>query len=118
MKKIRITIISLTIIILVIVLSFIAENWIPGKYAIKESDFKSYEPYILVQEVHYTGTGWVQVGNENGYFLPEEWIGCGMLRPVYFLEDNKAVVLNFESNATWENLRQIELFNRTSKQHP
>lgn len=27
----------------------------------------------MVQEVHYTGTGWVQVGNESGYFLPEAY---------------------------------------------
>lgn len=38
---------------------FIKVNWVPGKYAVKESDFSQYEPYILVQEVHYTGTGWV-----------------------------------------------------------
>lgn len=35
-------------------------------YISKESDFENYEPYILVQKVHYTGTGWVQVGDEDG----------------------------------------------------
>lgn len=73
MKKMRVTIIALTLIILAIAL-FITVNWIPGRYAIKESDFKNYEPYILVQEVHYTGTGWVQTGDENGYFLPEAYV--------------------------------------------
>ncbi len=68
----------LVFIILVVVL-FIMVNWIPGKYAIKESDFKNYESYILVQEVHYTGTGWVQVGNENGYFLPEEYADTNLI---------------------------------------
>ena len=64
MKKLRVTIIVLTLIILVIVVFFVV-NWIPEKYAIKENDFKNYETYILVQEAHYTGTGWMQVGNEN-----------------------------------------------------
>ena len=73
MKKTRATIIILILVTLAIV-SFITVNWIPGKYAIKENDFKNYEPYILVQEVHYTGTGWVQVGDENDSFSPEEYI--------------------------------------------
>ena len=73
MKKMRITIIVLILIILVVGL-FVIVNWIPDKYAIKEDDFNNYESYILVQEVHYTGTGWIQIGNENGYFLPEAYI--------------------------------------------
>ena len=78
MKKTRATIIILILVTLAIV-SFITVNWIPGKYAIKENDFKNYEPYILVQEVHYTGTGWVQVGNENGSFSPEEYIDINIV---------------------------------------
>lgn len=72
MKK-QVTIIASTLIILTITL-FIIVNWLPGKYAIKESDFKNYEPYILAQEVHYTGTGWVQTGDENGYFSSEAYV--------------------------------------------
>lgn len=244
MKKARATIIVLILVILAIG-SFITANWIPGKYAVKENVFKNYEPYILVREVHYTGTGWVQVGNENGSFSPEEyldinivngsilpqmemynedyvntflckaeyegkvehdafedeidsyyivewypvypvlrdtilpawmypesfmtkqevkklepviievegfeveyretgkesavedfngielgssiyeisdklgepdeWIGSGMLRPVYFLEDNRVVVLHFEYPAACENLKQIVLINANGK---
>lgn len=62
----------MTLIILIIIL-FVAANWIPEKYAIRENELSNYEPYILVKEVHYTGTGWVQVGNENGYFSPETY---------------------------------------------
>ena len=40
----------------------------PIKYAIKEDEFSQYSNYILVQEVHYTGTGWTMVGDETGYF--------------------------------------------------
>ena len=70
-------VIILVLIMLVIGL-FIKINWTPAKYAIKEDEFNSYKPYILVQEVHYTGTGWVQVGNENGYFLLEEYIDINL----------------------------------------
>lgn len=52
---------------------FIKTYWIPDKYAIKENEFSNYEPYILVQEVHYTGTGWVQVGDESGYFSSADY---------------------------------------------
>lgn len=78
MRKKRITV----IILAVMILAFIAINWIPGKYAVKEEDFKKYEPYILVQEVHYTGTGWVQVGDEGGYFLPEAYIDIGLVNGI------------------------------------
>lgn len=88
MKK-RVTIIALTLIILAIAL-FIIVNRIPGKYAIKESDFKNFEPYILVQEVHYTGTGWVQAGNENGYFSPEAYIDIVLT--------NGSILLQIEMN--------------------
>lgn len=67
-----------TLIISAIVL-FMKANWIPEKYAVKAEDFKNYEPYILVQEVHYTGTGWVQVGDENGYFLPEAYMDINLM---------------------------------------
>lgn len=62
------------IILLVIIGVFIRLNWIPGKYAIKEEEYNAYSPYILVQEVHYTGTGWTQVGDENGYFSSGDYI--------------------------------------------
>jgi len=74
----RITIIVLILIILVVGL-FVIVNWIPDKYAIKEDNFNNYESYILVQEVHYTGTGWIQIGNENGYFLPEAYIDINLI---------------------------------------
>lgn len=74
MKKMKVIIIVLLVIVL-----FIIVNRIPGKYAIKENDFKNYAPYILVQEVHYTGTCWVQVGNENGYFSSEEYIDINLI---------------------------------------
>lgn len=62
------------IVLLVIIGVFIRLNWIPGKYAIKEEEYNAYSPYILVQEVHYTGTGWTQVGDENGYFSSGDYI--------------------------------------------
>lgn len=40
---------------------------------------------------------------------PDTWIGCGMLRPVYFLENNKVVVFHFNYPAACEDLRQVVL---------
>lgn len=77
MKKMQVGLIILILIMLVIGL-FIKINWTPAKYAIKEDEFNNYNPYILVQEVHYTGTGWTQIGNENGYFLPEAYIDINL----------------------------------------
>ena len=51
---------------------FIKSYWSPGKYAVKE-DFDNFSPYIIVQEVHYTGTGWVLVGDESGYFSSDDY---------------------------------------------
>ncbi len=63
----------------VVIVLFMIVNWIPEKFAIKGDDFKNYEPYILVQEVHYTGTGWAQVGNEEGYFLPDAYVDINLI---------------------------------------
>lgn len=78
MKKIWTGIIVAVLVMAGVIGLFIKVNWIPGKYAVKESDFSRYEPYILVKEVHYTGTGWVQTGNEGGYFLPEEYVDINL----------------------------------------
>lgn len=84
MKKKKIWIILGIVIVLVMAflcffIPFFMTHWIPEKYAVKESDFQNYDPYILVQEVHYTGTGWVQVGDETGYFLPEAYIDINLV---------------------------------------
>lgn len=68
MKKIWTGVIVMALVMAGLIGLFIKVNWVPGKYTVKESDFSQYEPYILVQEVHYTGTGWVQTGDENGRF--------------------------------------------------
>lgn len=40
---------------------------------------------------------------------PDAWIGCGMLRPVYFLEDGGAVTLHFQYPAVCDGLREVVL---------
>lgn len=57
---------------------FLKVNWIPAKYALEENEFMNYKPYILIQEVHYTGTGWAQVGDENGYYLSDSYIDVNL----------------------------------------
>lgn len=78
MKKMRVVIIAFIIIVLIIILLAVV-NWIPGKYAVKENEFINYEPFILVKEVHYTGTGWIQVGDESGFFSPETYLDINLV---------------------------------------
>lgn len=40
----------------------------PVKYAVRVEEFDDYSQFLLVREVHYTGTGWAVVGDSNGYF--------------------------------------------------
>ena len=44
---------------------------------------------------------------------PDSWIGSGMLRPVYFLEDRKVVVFHFEYPAVCDGLNQIVLIDQS-----
>lgn len=67
------------ILILVGVWAFKTNYGTPAKYAIKEGDFDNYAPYIIVQEVHYTGTFWAQVGDESGYFSPESYLDIDLV---------------------------------------
>ena len=60
------------VLIMVTVSCFIYNYWIPIKYAVLEEEFSEYSSYILVREVHYTGTGWTKVGDERGYFEEEK----------------------------------------------
>lgn len=68
MKKRILIVLSVTSVVLISAKLYTVFFWIPAKYAIKKGDFVHYEPYIIVQEVHYTGTFWAQVGDESGYF--------------------------------------------------
>ena len=79
MKK-RIFIVLLALCIILISAKIIVnKNWIPAKYAVKEDDFNHYAPYIIVQEVHYTGTFWVQVGDESGYFSSKAYLDIDLV---------------------------------------
>lgn len=60
------------IAVLIILSKFIYYYWMPVKYAVKEERFHQYTDCILIEETHYTGTGWRQVGDESGYFSEEE----------------------------------------------
>ena len=60
------------IFVIGIMKSFISNYWTPVKMAVKEEEFKNYGNVILVKEMHYTGTGWAQVGDENGFFSKKE----------------------------------------------
>ena len=54
-------VVGLTALLIIGIASFSFWNR-PIKYAIKEDEFNQYSNYILVREVHYTGTGWAMGG--------------------------------------------------------
>lgn len=68
-KMKHIKLIILLVVFIVTALSAFALYWaFPAKYTVREEAFDHYEQFLLVREVHYTGTGWVIVGDESGYF--------------------------------------------------
>ncbi len=77
-KKMKIGIILLVLMMILAGGFFLKTNWSPAKYALKENEFINYKPYILIQEVHYTGTGWVQVGEKNGYYLSDSYVDVNL----------------------------------------
>lgn len=54
------------------------------------------------------GSSIYEISNKFGE--PDEWIGSGILRPVYFLEDNSVVVFHFEYPAVCKDLKQVVLY--------
>lgn len=54
-----------------------------------------------------------EIRNELGE--PDAWIGSGMLRPIYFLEDKKVVVFHFRYPAVCEDLKQIVIVNKNGE---
>ena len=88
-------ILALAGILLVAAGLFIKSYWSPGKYAVNEEDFDSFTPYIIVQEVHYTGTGWGLVGDESGYFSSEDYLDIdfvnGEVLPLMSIYDDEHV---------------------------
>ena len=53
--------------VICILMACILTSWIhPVKYAVQEEDFSDYSEYILVREVHYTGTGWSCIAEYQG----------------------------------------------------
>lgn len=72
-RYMKIIIILGTILVFAMITIGISMAWIsPVKYALKEEDFNKYTKYILIREVHYTGTGWSIVGDQSGYFSDAE----------------------------------------------
>lgn len=59
------------------------------------------------------GSSIQEISNKLGE--PDTWIGSGMLRPVYFLEDNKVVVFHFEYPAVCEDLRRVVLISENGE---
>ena len=65
-SKIR-TVRLIMLIILIIAAIMILRYGIPGKHAVREKDVESYSDYIIVKEVHYTGTGWIKTSGAKQF---------------------------------------------------
>ncbi len=65
---------------------------------------------ITVEELEgiALGSSGVEICDKLGE--PDAWIGCGMLRPVYFVEGNRAAVFHFIYPACSEDLKEMVLY--------
>ncbi len=65
---------------------------------------------ITVEELEgiALGSSGVEICDKPGE--PDAWIGCGMLRPVYFVEGNRAAVFHFTYPACSEDLKEMVLY--------
>jgi len=59
-------------IVLIPVAIFVIRTRIPVKYAIKIEDAGQYPNCIIVWETWHTGTGWEQIGDEQGYLASDK----------------------------------------------
>jgi len=59
-------------VLAMLALLFLKTYWMPAKYSVKEEQFPSYKNFILVRETWHTGTKWEVIGNENGYYKPDD----------------------------------------------
>lgn len=109
------------IIILLIIVSLVSLNvifinlWIKGKE--KEKMIINVEGFEIeynqtsrkMEDIEDIGLGCSIQEISDKLGEPDTWIGSGMLRPVYFLENNKVVVFHFNYPAACEDLRQVVL---------
>ncbi len=65
---------------------------------------------ITVEELEgiALGSSGVEICDKLGE--PDAWTGCGMLRPVYFVEGNRAAVFHFIYPACSEDLKEMVLY--------
>ena len=109
---------KMVIFLIVIGLSIILVNLLSGKKEKKKMviDVEGFEVEYsltnkkLIQEDFNgikLGSSMSEINDELGE--PDVWIGSGMMRPVYFLENNRVVVLHFKYPAICGELRQIVL---------
>lgn len=66
--KYLLTGISIVLIVLFICLAvYMMPYWKPEKYAVSIDNISNYKDCMIVRETWHTGTGWEQIGDENGY---------------------------------------------------
>ena len=48
---------------------------------------------------------------------PDEWIGSGVLKPVYFVEGKQAIVCYFKYPGHFKGLREIVIYNASGEKY-
>lgn len=115
-KKITIFLFIIIVGLIVIFINF----WIKGKEKEKmiirvegfEIEYNLPSREITKEDIDEIKLGDSMPEITNILGAPDAWIGSGMLRPVYFLKDNKVVVFHFEYPAVCEDLKQIILISK------
>lgn len=116
--------IIIVLIILIVGLNFIFMRlWIKGKEKERmiirvegfEIEYNLTSRKITMEDIDdiNLGSSIQEISNKLGE--PDTWIGSGMLRPVYFLENNKVVVFHFENPLVCEDLKLAVLISENGE---
>lgn len=123
--KTRKKIIIFLFIIIVGLNAIFISLWVKGKEKEKEKMIIRVEGFeieynltsneITVEDIDDIKLGASMSEITNILGEPDAWIGSGILRPVYFLNNNKVVVFHFKNPAVCEDLRQIVLISENGE---
>ena len=121
MKKKRILITGIAIIIMIFIITgllFFA-NGTKDKIVIRvegfDVEYTESDRKLTVENFES-----IELGNsleeiENKLGEPDTWIGSGILRPVYFLQDMRVVVFHFKYPAVCEDLEQVVMISENGE---
>lgn len=120
-KKI-ITVLSLVILVVLLIL-LVKDLWNKKKGEQNmvmriegfEVEYIASDKKISIEDIESLRLGSTIYEIEDKLGEPNTWIGSGMLRPVYFLEDGGVAVCHFGYPAVLENLKEIVVFSKSGE---